>query len=131
MFSHAQFDATRQYLNSLHKSAVVTVIMVSTSILHIFWCWLLVNYFDLDIIGLGIATMISFTWNFTVITVICSNLKELKESFFFMTKESYSEGLKDYLLIGIPSAAMLCLEWGGMEILALVASAISIDAVAA
>ena len=105
--------------------------MVSTSVLHIFWSWLLVSYLDMDVIGVGLATMISYTWNFIMLTIICSLLKGLKESFFFITKESIKEGIREYLVIGIPSAGMLCLEWGGFEVLALVASAISVDAIAA
>ena len=66
-----------------------------------------------------------------MITVICSSIKELKKSFFFITKESIQEGISEFLKIGVPSAAMLCLEWGGLEILALIASAISVDATGA
>jgi multidrug resistance protein, MATE family len=79
----------------------------------------------------GIATMISYSFNFIMITVICKTIKELKKSFFFITKESIQEGISDFLKIGVPSAAMLCLEWGGLEILALIASAISVDATGA
>ncbi len=75
--------------------------------------------------------MISYSFNFIMITVICKTIKELKKSFFFITKESIQEGISEFLKIGVPSAAMLCLEWGGLEILALIASAISVDATGA
>ena len=85
----------------------------------------------MDIKGIGIATMTTYFSNFIMITVLCMNLKELKTSFFWFTKETLTEGVKEYLKIGIPSAAMLCLEWGGLEILALLASVISVDATGA
>jgi multidrug resistance protein, MATE family len=131
MFFHSQFDATRQYLNSLHLSVWVTVTMTSTSIIHIFWCYLMVVRLDLDVAGIGIATMISYTWNFVVITIICKFNKSLKESFFWITSESIREGVLDYLKISVPSLIILLLEWGAFEVLALTASAISVDATGA
>ncbi len=75
--------------------------------------------------------MISYSFNFLMITILCRSIKELKKSFFLITKESIQEGISEYLKIGIPSAFMLCLEWGGLEILTLIASAISVDATGA
>ena len=131
MFCHTQFDATRQYLNAMHMSALVTITMVTTSLMHIFWCFLLVTYYKMDVKGIGLATMISYSFNFIMITVLCSTIKELRKSFFWITRESIIEGIKEYLLIGIPNAAMLIFEWGGLEILALLASCISVDATGA
>ena len=66
-----------------------------------------------------------------MITVFCKVISELKSSFFFITPESINEGKREFLKIAIPNAAMLCLEWGGLEILALIASVISLDATSA
>lgn len=131
MLCHSQFDATRQYLNALHMSAVVTITMVTNSLLHVLWSFVFVYWLQMDIKGIGIATMTTYFSNFIMITVLCMNLKELKTSFFWFTKETLTEGVKEYLKIGIPNAAMLCLEWGGLEILALLASVISVDATGA
>ena len=81
MLCHSQFDATRQYLNALHLSALVTVTMTTTSILHIFWNYLLVTRFGMDIAGIGMATMISYSWNLLVITIICYFNRSLKGLF--------------------------------------------------
>ena len=104
--------------------------MTTNSLLHIFWCWLFIDFLDLDVIGVGIATMTSYTLNFIAITIVCMCFKTLKNTFFFFTKESFQD-IKEYLIIGIPSALMLCLEWGGFELLSLLASVISVDALAA
>lgn len=131
MFFHSQFDATRQYLNSLHLSAIVTVVMTTTSLLHIAWNFFFVTYLQLGITGIGLATMISYTWNCIVINTILMCNKSFKESFFWFTAESYREGMAEYLRVGVPSAVMLCLEWGAFELLALTASLISVDATGA
>ena len=85
----------------------------------------------MDVAGIGLATMISYTFNFIVVTALCLSMKELKKSFFWITKESIEDGIAEYLKIGIPNSAMLCLDWGSLEILALVASRIGVDATGA
>ena len=52
--------------------------MASTTFLHVFWLFIFVNQLNMGITGLGLATMISYAWNFTVITVICMVIKELR-----------------------------------------------------
>lgn len=130
MFFHSQFDATRQYLNALNKAHIVMYVMVVTSALHLVWCWLLTQYYTLDVIGVSLATLITYFLNFALITAYSRYDKEVRKSFFFFTKESFEE-LGDYLRIGIPSCCMLCLEWWSFEVLALMAGYISVDATGA
>ena len=49
MLCHTQFDATRQFLNAMHMSALVTMTMVTTSLLHIFWCFILVIEYEMGV----------------------------------------------------------------------------------
>ena len=115
----------------MHKSQVVTVSTVITSLLHIFWCYLFVAVFDLDVVGLGLASLISYTSNFLIVTTFCLTKSDLKDCFFFTAKGEVWLDLREYLKIGIPSAIMLCSEWGIFELLTLVVSYISIDAIGA
>ena len=105
--------------------------MTITSGLHVFWCFYLVVYLNLGVKGVGIATMISYSQNLIMITVFCKVIQEFKASFFFPTRESLSSGMSEYLAIALPNVAMLVLEWGGLEILTLVATMISVDATSA
>jgi len=66
--------------------------------------------------------------NSLLVTVYCMLQKDLKESFFFPTKECF-EDLWDYMRIGLPSSAMISLEWWSFEIQAILASYISVVAV--
>ncbi|CDW89184.1 na+-driven multidrug efflux pump [Stylonychia lemnae] len=130
MFFHSQFDATRQYLNALNKSEVVMYIMIITSGLHLVWCYLLTSVWKLDVVGVSLATLITFFLNFFIVTIYCKRNKEVRKSFFFPTKESFQK-LGEYLQIGIPSCCMLCLEWWSFEVLAIMAGYISVDATGA
>ena len=52
-------------------------------------------------------------------------MESLKEAWFFPDGETF-EGIVDYIKIGIPSVAMLALEWWALEIMALLAGLIII-----
>ncbi|CDW80289.1 na+-driven multidrug efflux pump [Stylonychia lemnae] len=126
MFFHGQFDATRQYLISMHRNLLVTVVMITTSLLHMLWCYLLVNIAQMGVQGASLAMLISYTLNFFLITLFCMAATDLRDSFFFFTKDTFGE-FSEYLKIGIPSAVMLCLEWGGFECFIIIAGLISVD----
>lgn len=130
MFFHSQFDATRQYLNSQNKASMVMWTMVATSTLHFVWCHIFVSELHWGIYGVSIATILTYFLNFAAITVFCLYDKEVRRSFFFFTKESFTD-LKAYLKVGIPSTTMLCLEWWSFEVLAFMAGYISVEAISA
>lgn len=64
--------------------------------------------------------------NFLLVTVYCAWFRpDLKESFFFPTKECFDD-LWDYFKIGLPSSAMHSIEWWSYEIQAVLASTLGI-----
>ena len=109
---------------------MVMITMIITSSMHFIWCYLFVFVWQWDILGVSIATFITYFLNFAVITIYCRTNKEVKKSFFFFTKESFQE-LGPYLKIGIPSTTMLCMEWWSFEVLAIMAGYISVEATGA
>jgi len=82
----------------------------------------------MGIMGASIGTVITYVANVIIVTVYCIMQKDLKESFFFPTRECF-EDLWDYFRIGLPSSAMLSLEWWSFEVQAILASYISVVAV--
>lgn len=69
-----------------------------------------------------------------MITVYTGNLKtdvKLKEAWHMPTHASFNlVGLKDFMKIGIPSIAMLCVELWSFEFMALMAAMISVESIA-
>ena len=53
------FDMKKRYLNCMNIAWVPMVAQIGGTLLHIFWCYLLVIKFNLDIAGLGLATFIT------------------------------------------------------------------------
>lgn len=99
---------------------------ISTTFLHLGWCYLFVAYLKMDIVGASIATSITYFLQFVMITVYCSKVKELKKSFFLPTKETFRD-LGEYLNLAIPSTLMLVFDWWSFEILAILAGYISVE----
>ena len=64
-------------------------IMIVTTLLHFWWCTFYVNILHLDVFGLSLATFMTYTSNFVIVTVYCNFNKDLQTSYFFFTKESF------------------------------------------
>ena len=116
LFFQAQFDATRQYLNAIKQSAVITYMMIAASIYHCIILYVLVIVYNFGIWGCAWGTVITYIINAAVVTIYCGWIRtDLKESFFFPDKECF-EDLWDYFKIGLPSSAMISLEWWSFEL---------------
>ncbi len=126
LFFQAQFDATRQYLNAIKQSAVITYMMIAASVYHCIILYVLVDVMGYGIYGCSWGTVITYVINSFVVTVYCGYIrKDLKESFFFPTRECFDD-LWDYFKIGLPSSAMISLEWWSFEIQAVMSSYLGI-----
>lgn len=96
--------------------------MIAASVYHCIILYILVIYFDFGLLGCSWGTVITYIINTTVVTVYCGYIRtDLKESFFFPNKECF-EDLWDYFKIGLPSSAMISLEWWSFELQAVFSS---------
>jgi Na+-driven multidrug efflux pump len=122
LFFQAQFDATRQFLNSIKQSAVITYMMIAASVYHCIILYVLVIVYNFGILGCAWGTVITYIINTSIVTIYCGWIRtDLKESFFFPDKECF-EDLWDYFKIGLPSSAMISLEWWSFELQAVFSS---------
>jgi MATE family multidrug resistance protein len=102
------------------KNNIPLICTVIGSIMHIGWSYLFVVHLKQDIVGTGIASAIT---NFTILVmslVYTSTQEDIKEAVFWPDYRSF-RGLGEYLKIGIPQTALLCLEWWVFEICTLLA----------
>jgi MATE family multidrug resistance protein len=86
--------------------------------LHLFWSWLFVLHFKLEIVGTGIASALTNFINLSICLFYSSMLNDIKEAIFFPDKRSFY-GLREYLMIGIPQTILVCMEWWVFEIVTL------------
>lgn len=106
--------------------------MIWSSFFHFFILWLFVLKLNMGIVGASVGTIVTYFFNIIIVTVYCSwkrgSDEILRESFFLPTRECFDD-LWDYFRIGLPSSAMISLEWWSFEIQAILASYISVVAV--
>jgi Na+-driven multidrug efflux pump len=60
MFFLCQFDAIRNYLNTMNKSSVIMTSTMAAAALHLFWVYLFVHVANMGVLGVSIATSITF-----------------------------------------------------------------------
>lgn len=110
------------------------IIQIVTTVLHIFWCWILTDLLEMEIRGTAIATCITNLVNLVILhiyTIKCTDEKIAAIVGSFPSKESFNyQGLIDYMKLGLPSVGMVCLEWWSFEIMTLYAAYISLNATA-
>ena len=96
--------------------------MVAASIYHCIIVYSLVNVFNWGIYGCSWGTVFTYVINICVVTFYCGYYRtDLKESFFFPTRECFDD-MWDYFKIGLPSSAMISLEWWSFELQAVFSS---------
>jgi len=117
-FLNMQFEATRRFLISQGVFKPVLYILVFTSIFHVLGLTIAVLYLELDILGIGLVTTLTFTLNFIFINAyIYTNSKIIcADKWFFQDKEAMLR-IPEYLKYGIPTALMLIFEWLGYDIM--------------
>ena len=87
--------------------------VIMAMLLHPVWSYFLVSQsqFNLGITGTGIAGLIT---NFSILLfnmIYTSWLPDIREAVFMPDKRSYDmKGIYEYLIIGIPSTIMVCLD---------------------
>lgn len=89
--------------------------MIAASIYHCIILYILVHVFDYGIYGCSWGTVITYIINTLIVTIYCARREDLKESFFFPTRECFDD-MWDYFKIGLPSSAMISLEWWSFEL---------------
>ncbi|KAG7578683.1 Multi antimicrobial extrusion protein [Arabidopsis thaliana x Arabidopsis arenosa] len=91
---------------------------VTTLLFHVFVCWTLVFLFGLGSNGPAMATSVSF-WFYAVILSCYVKFSSSCEKTRGFVSENFVSSIKQFFQYGIPSAAMICLEWWLFEILIL------------
>jgi len=96
------------------------VIQALTMPVHILFCWITVNNYGWAVRGVAIATNITFILNFVLVFGACLWVKQTKQCFHSVEKETYGR-LWSYFKLGVPTAAMSCMDIWAFSVLTLIA----------
>lgn len=72
------FDATRRFLSAQFESTIPLYVQLFTLVLHFFWCWLFVDKLDGKVVGVAMATNITYILNFIIQEAVCYHKDSLR-----------------------------------------------------
>ncbi|XP_010488657.1 PREDICTED: protein DETOXIFICATION 1-like [Camelina sativa] len=97
---------------------------VTTLLFHVFVCWVFVLVFALGSNGPAMATSVSF-WFYAVILSCYVRFSSSCEKTRGFVSQDFVSCVKQFFQYGVPSAAMICLEWWLFELLILCSGLLS------
>ena len=109
IWAYCQTELLRRFLWSQGEFNLVLKIQIVTTVLHPLWVYIFVGPLNLDIVGIAVATCITYILNFVIGTVyITLNKSVVKEgSWHWINRDSF-KGIIEYLRYGIPSMIHEC-----------------------
>jgi len=118
------------FLRSMKKPQVVLTANILAAIVHAGPCILMVNHYGWDMKGAGIASALNSWTRFLYMEFYLWNHKELGGSEWTPDALSLS-GIRKYVALAIPSAAIYCTESWSFELQAVIAGWVSTSGLAA
>ena len=83
-------DSLDLFLSGMNKIGVGAKIQGLMLLLQVFACWLFIEKLDLGIMGAGLAKTTTSTIDIILVMVYISRQKEIAESWYFPTKQTFS-----------------------------------------
>uniref|UniRef100_A0A0E0M6Q5 Protein DETOXIFICATION n=1 Tax=Oryza punctata TaxID=4537 RepID=A0A0E0M6Q5_ORYPU len=96
----------------------VTASSAATALLHPLVCWLLVFRAGMGSKGAALANAISYGVNLAILALYVRASNTCKGTWSGFSGEAFRE-LRQFAVLAMPSAMMICLEWWSFEILVL------------
>ena len=101
------------------------ITMIFSTVLHIFLAWLFIYVYEMDIIGLAIASSIKDGMLMTS-TMVCGSFdSKINIALVPITMDAFT-GWREYLKISLPTTLMICAEWWAFEILTILAGILGV-----
>ncbi|KAG8657570.1 protein DETOXIFICATION 16 [Manihot esculenta] len=118
IFGFAIQDCLIRFLQTQNNVIPMMIISGNTTLLHIFICWVLVFKSGLGNKGAAMANAISYWVNAISLMLYVKKSPTCKETWAGFSKEAL-HGIPKFLMLAIPSAAMLSLEIWSFEMMVL------------
>jgi multidrug resistance protein, MATE family len=95
---------------------------IISTLFHGLWLWLLITKKGMQIEGVALATLITFSSQLLIVLTYSAFFvgDVSKEAIFWPGMDSFNDW-KKYLKLSIPSTLMICPEWWAFELLTVMA----------
>ncbi|KAL0732968.1 hypothetical protein Bca4012_009178 [Brassica carinata] len=118
LFGQAIIIPLTRYLQAQGLVLPLLYTAVATLLFHIPVCWTMVSVFGLGCNGAAMAISVSF-WFYALILACYVRFSTSCEKTRGLVSDDFVSCVKQFFQYGIPSAAMVCLEWWLFELLVL------------
>ena len=125
MLIYGQFDLYKRWLACMRITFVPMIAMIVAVTLHLPFCFLFVNYFDMSIEGLVLADLLKNSGLLLTVTIYGSCSAQVRPAVSLPDLESF-RGWGEYLNISLPSTIMICAEWWFFEVLVIMAGSLGL-----
>jgi MATE family multidrug resistance protein len=105
-------------------------VQIPTLFFHLFGTYFLSSYMGYGMYGIGFSRSLTDAFQFFLLTIFLSRDKEIKDAWFFPTKESLTD-MKSFFKIGLPSVIMMGVEFFSFEVIILLSGYISVESIGA
>ncbi|KAK9066458.1 hypothetical protein SSX86_013780 [Deinandra increscens subsp. villosa] len=116
IFPYGILQCQLRFLQTQSKTKVLMISTGFTSLVHILVCWILVFKIGLGCQGAALSCAVSYWTNVLVLTVYIKFSPDFEKTWTGFCKEGVTN-LGEFLVLSIPSALMVCLEYWSYEFL--------------
>ena len=109
------FNISYRYLNIVKKSYITIAVLIVTTSIHPFWCWLFIRKLEIGIEGAALSIVISQAITGLSLFLYIVITEPIKGTIFCINSDSF-RSIKSFLKISVPSACLLCFEWWAFEL---------------
>ena len=95
--------------------------------IHVAVCYVFVLLLKLDILGLGLANVLTQLCVYSLLLVYTRMQEDLQEAFVPFTLSEASNELGPYIKLAIPSTIMLVLDWWVWEFMILISGYLGVN----
>lgn len=114
----------------MQLTLIPMLILAVTSVMHIGLCYFFIYEMDMDIAGLGLASICTSGLQFLLLLIYSMCVPKISEAIMFFNADCFRD-LGSYLRMALPSTVMLCAEWWCFELIIIMAGWLGVVELAA
>ena len=125
LFLSAQYELLRKFLNAQRIASPTTAVAVITTILHPLWCYLFIfKFYNSSYLGAALAKTFGSLLSIVLLSLYIKFSGCCKDTLCPIKVTEVFSNWKPFLILAVPSALMIALDWWAYEVMNVMAGII-------